>query len=789
MRDSQKTRKQLLTELQEARRQLELLAEAEVERKQVGAELRQSEEKFYKAFLSSPDMIIISSISNSQYIDVNDSFVRTTGYSREELLGHTVDAINMFVNPTDRQRMMDDLRGGSFRNEEYTFRMKSGETRQWLCSAEIINISGEPCMIAVATDITEIIKIQQALSESEQKLAIAFSSSPTAMSIISVDKSVFLDINDGMTQFLGYTKDEIIGRTPDELNLWVDRNDKRKMEKSLKETGTLVNLRIRSRTKSGKTRTGLFSAHSTEINGEKRMILTITDITEQIKAEEAIANEAILRRILIQNSRDGIVIMDSRGKVFEANRKFAEMLGYSMEEIAQLHVWDWDRQWTKQSLLEQIKAVNEDGDHFETYHKRKDGTIMNVEISTNGATIGNEKLVFCVCRDITERTLMEKALRESEEKFSTAFHASPEIVAITTIKDGRYVDINENYTHATGYTPAELIGHTAKSLGIWYKISDRIDMFKTLKEQGRITGKEYRFRIKSGEIRTWLFSGEPITISGEPCLMGSAIDITDRKLMEAQALEAENLREVDRLRRELLSNVSHELRTPLASIKGFATMLLDYGKRLKPGEKQEYLEIIDKNADRLVELIEQLLEMSRLGVGMLSIKKIPTNVISLCKSVITEARVRTKEHTFVLDLPGRLPKVEMDDRRIRQVLDNIIGNSVKYSNPGTEIVLSVRKNSGDLLFTITDHGSGIPKNDIPNVFDRMFYSKNKRKVGISGAGLGLSICKGLVEAHDGKIWIESQEGVGTKCFFTLPLKSKQAPGTEYVEHDGIAPAV
>ncbi len=785
MRDSQKTRKQLLNELQEARVQLELLAGAEVERKQAGVELRQSEEKFYKAFLSSPDMIIITSIPDGKYIEVNDSFIRNTGYSREELIGHTVDDYKMFVNPEDQERMIKGLEKGHIRNQEYLFRMKSGDIRRWLCSAEIINIDGEPSMIAVAIDITELRKMEQALQESEEKFSKAFSSSPTAIGIVSIAESKFLEINDSFMQFTGYNRDEIIGHTPDELNFWINRDDKKRMEKSLKETGYLFNDRIMSRMKSGDVRTGLFSAQAIDITGKPCMILTITDITDQIKAEEAVANEAILRRIMIQNSRDAIVILDSNGKVYEANRRFAEMLGYSMEEISQLHVWDWDRQWSQQNLLRQVKNVGEDGDHFETYHRRKDGTLISVEISTNGAIFAGEKLVFCVCRDITERTLMEKALRESEEKFSKAFHASPEIVAITTIKDGKYIDINENYCQATGYTRKALIGKVARAIGIWAKPAERIDMLKTLKEQGRITNKEYHFRIKSGEVRTWLFSAEQITISGEPCLMGAAIDITDRKRIEAQAMEAENLREVDRLRRELLSNVSHELRTPLASIKGFATMLMDYGNRLTSAEKQEYLEIIDKNADRLVELIEQLLEMSRLGVGMLSIKKTPTNIIQLCNTVIIEARVRAKDHLFSLDLPRRLPLVEIDDRRIRQALDNIINNSVKYSEAGTEITLSVRKNKDALLFMIADHGSGISNQDLPHIFDRMFSSVHKTRHGISGAGLGLSICKGLIEAHGGKIWIESEEGVGTKCFFTLPLNSKPAAAAKKQQNKAV----
>lgn len=510
------------------------------------------------------------------------------------------------------------------------------------------------------------------------------------------------------------------------------------------------------------------------MNGKPHMTLSINDITDQVKAEEAIASEAILRRILIQNSRDGIVILNQDGSVYDANRKYCEMLGYKPEEIKNLYVWDWENIASRETVLEMLRTVGDAGDHFETQHRRKDGSLLDVEISTNGAEISGKKLVFCVCRDITERKRIEKALRESEEMFSKAFHTSPGVTALTTIKDGKYIDVNENYTAYLGYTREELLGRSAGELGIWVDLEERADMFKTLKEQGKVSQKEYKFRTKSGDIRTWLFSAEPLTIGDEPCLLGVSIDITEQKLNEVKVREAENLQEVDKLRRELLSNVSHELRTPLAGIKGFTSILLDYGKRLKASEKQEYLETIDKNADRMVELIEQLLEMSRLGAGIMMIRKKPTNVIKLCRAIMDVAKVRITNHAFILDLPRRLPIIEMDDDRIEQVLNQIIDNAARYSKAGTEIKLSVRKNKNEILFTLTDHGSGISKEDLPYIFDRLFIPKSRQKTGVSGAGLGLSICKGLIEAHNGRIWFESKEGEGSQCYFTLPLTPKPA---------------
>ena len=650
MRDSQKTRKQLISELNEARRQLEILAAVEVERKKASQDLKQSEDNFHKAFLSCPDMIIISSIKDGKYIEVNDSFVRNTGYSREELIGHTVDVFNLFVYSEEQAQMMRIIQeNGNLKNGEYHFRIRSGEIRTWLCSAEIVNINEDACMIAVATDVTELRKVEQALIDSESKLAVAFRFSPQAIGITDIKEGKFIEANDSICRLTGYSRDELMGHTPEELKFWVNPADQQRIGKILEKKGRVDNEELQFYNKSGDILTMLFSADKIVIGGEECIISSSTDVT------------------------------------------------------------------------------------------------------------GLKKI--------------EQAMRDSEEKFAKAFRASPQVISISRVTDGVFKEINESFCRVVGYSREETIGHSSEELRLWVNDGDREDMVSLLKKYRRVSSKEYLFRTKSGEIRNMLFSTDQIELDGEPCVLAVTVDITDYKRMEAQALEAENLKQVDRLRTELLANVSHELRTPLASIKGFATMLMDYDKRLTSAEKREYLETIDKNADRLVELIEQLLEMSRLGVGMLSIKKAPADIIILCQTVISEARVRAPGHIFTSKLPSKLPKMEIDERRIRQVLDNIIDNAVKYSNPGTEIALSVQRTNNEILFTVTDHGTGIPKSDLPRLFNRMFHSTRGQKTGFAGAGLGLSICKGLIEAHGGRIWIESEEGVGTECFFTLPVNT------------------
>ncbi len=141
-----------------------------------------------------------------------------------------------------------------------------------------------------------------------------------------------------------------------------------------------------------------------EVDGQAAGVIGhLKDITERKEAEEFLKDEISRRRMLVEQSRDGIVVLDLNGKVFEANQQYAHMLGYSMEEVQQLYIWDWDTQFTKEQLLGMIEAVDETGDHFETRHRRKDGTLCDMEISTNGAVYRGQKLIFCICRDITER--------------------------------------------------------------------------------------------------------------------------------------------------------------------------------------------------------------------------------------------------------------------------------------------------------------------------------------------------------------------------------------------------
>lgn len=227
-------------------------------------------------------------------------------------------------------------------------------------------------------------------------------------------------------------------------------------------------------------------------------------------------------------------------------------------------------------------------------------------------------------------------------------------------------------------------------------------------------------------------------------------------------------KQADAMKSQLLSTVSHELRTPLASIKGFATTLLRQDVKWDEATQRDFLRIIEEESDRLTEIIDNLLDMSQIEVGALRIDKTPTQLRTLIREVVDEMRMRTEAHWFVVDLPSELSPVLADPRRIRQVLHNLLENAIKYSKGG-QITISCEVEGEEVFVSVSDQGEGIPPEYLNQVFERFFQIDGKSTRRVGGSGLGLSISRGIVQAHGGRIWAESVVGQGSTLRFTLPL--------------------
>lgn len=227
------------------------------------------------------------------------------------------------------------------------------------------------------------------------------------------------------------------------------------------------------------------------------------------------------------------------------------------------------------------------------------------------------------------------------------------------------------------------------------------------------------------------------------------------------------LRRLETVRRDFISNLSHELRTPLASLRALAETLQD-GALDDPPAARRFVDQIQIEVDALTQMVNELLELSKIESGRFSLDRSPVAAYDLLASASQRMQVQAERANLTLrvECANDLPNVQIDSQRLEQVLVNLIHNAVKFTRPGGEIVLIGEAGIGQVQFAVRDSGVGIPADEVPRIFER-FYRVDKSRTG-NGTGLGLSIAKHIVEAHGGKIWVESREGEGSTFYFTIP---------------------
>jgi signal transduction histidine kinase len=220
-----------------------------------------------------------------------------------------------------------------------------------------------------------------------------------------------------------------------------------------------------------------------------------------------------------------------------------------------------------------------------------------------------------------------------------------------------------------------------------------------------------------------------------------------------------------RAREEIVGVVSHDLRNPVAAVKMLARTLLRDPKAVG-APAHETIELISQAAEQMDVLIRDLLDVSRLDAGKLAIAPVSVETSALLTESLQTLRplVAGKEIGLDLQIESGLPKVMADPERIQQALSNLVGNAIKFSPTGSRIAIVARKETDEVIISVVDNGSGIPAEHLPRVFDRWWQSSRTNR---HGAGLGLAIAKGIVEAHGGRIWIDSTSGEGTTASFTL----------------------
>jgi len=384
----------------------------------------------------------------------------------------------------------------------------------------------------------------------------AFHKSPAMQSVVHAVSGALVEVNDTFLKKLGFTRDQVIGKTPFELNFWVEPQQLAGYRQELKANGFIQGREVCLRTRDGTLLTVLLSTHPIDIGGVQHYLSAGVDISARklAEAELRVSNEKLRqseeRFSKVFRASPALVVITrlSDGVFVAANEVFLRTTGFTQEEVigrtsAQLNLLLPPVQ--REEFLRLVRKLGSVRDH-EFVVRAKDGLSRTLLVSAELIDIDGEPHVQTVGLDITERKVAEEKLRrnelqlrESEARFGTAFHASPILMTIGRLRDEKFVEVNEAFMRLTGLDREEIIGRDSKELGLWVDLNERIKFYELLKRDRLLRNVESRIRSRDGTIHTMQISGEIIEINREAHLITFALDITQRKQAEQALRDSE----------------------------------------------------------------------------------------------------------------------------------------------------------------------------------------------------------------------------------------------------------
>jgi PAS domain S-box-containing protein len=749
------------------------------ERMLMEAALKESERNYREIFNASSDAILIYDAYAIPLVDVNGRMLEMFGYTYEEAMQTTVADLSLNEPPYSRAEALIWLEKAI--NEgpqqfEWLARRKDSSLFWTEISVRCVQIGGHTRLLTMMRDISERKQSEEALRLSEEQFAKAFRATRDAISISTLADGRFIEINEGHSRIFGYSREEAIGQNAHALNLYADPADRQRLLAILQEKGEVHELEIVGRRKSGELFAGLFSAEIIHVQGEPCIVGTVRDISERKRVEEALRLSEELFSKAFRFSPDSYSISTlADGRFIEINDAFSRISGYSREEVIGQTSVALNMYVDPQGREQLVKNLQLNGEvrELETTIRRKSGELFDAQFSAVIVNVHGEACLLGIIRDVSERKQAEEALRLSEERFAKAFRASQDAIAISTVSDGRIIEINDAHTRIFGYSREEAIGQTTLSLQLYANPADRQRLLATLQEKGEVHDLEIEAQRKSGELFDCLFSAETIYLQNEFCLVATMRDVTAEK-RAAAALQA-YATELERSNRELESFAyiaSHDLQEPLRKIQSFSHRLLErYGAQLDE-RGQDYLQRMDSASVRMQALIRDLLAYARISTH--GGKFTAVSLATIAQEVLADLDTRLDASNGRVII-GHLPDIEADPTQMRQLLQNLIGNALKFHRPDVPPIVEV---AGEMItspdrqpvlwLTVADNGIGFDEAYLPRLFT-MFQRLHGRD-SYEGTGVGLAICRRIAERHGGSITARSTPGEGTTFIVTLPVK-------------------
>jgi len=503
-------------------------------------------------------------------------------------------------------------------------------------------------------------------------------------------------------------------------------------------------------------------------------------------------------RILFEYAPDAYYLSDLEGNLIDGNRAAESLIGYDKDELIGKSFLKLDLlppdYIPKAAALLTRNALGKPTGPDEFSLNPKNGAPVFVEIRTYPVNIEGRTLVLSIARDITKRKKDEEELKESAKRLLTVIEVVDEGITFSDI-EGHFEVFNSKIREITGYTKDEANSH-GDFLSLLYPDHEkRLQAVRGIEEvfQRGISGDiETAIRAKDGTQKTLLVSTSLVRYKNKDMLLSAYRDITKRKQMEDELRKQrehleelvkerteelqkayDELAEFDKMKDDFLATTSHSLKTPITSILSLTQLLNDELSGLASKEQKEDLDTILKESLRLKKLVDDILSMYRLE-SRIRLEMRDVQLEELINHALSAMKHRADEKgiELVKELHERLPEIRASCDDMQDVLLNLLDNALKFTPNGGKVTVGAKREGSEITAWVVDTGIGIPENEQVKLFSKFSQVDSRLSRSSGGIGLGLAICKKILDAHGGSIWVESRPGKGSTFYFKIKSVSQ-----------------
>ncbi|RLC93830.1 MAG: hypothetical protein DRI39_04605 [Chloroflexi bacterium] len=713
----------------------------------------------------------------------NAALAETTGYTIEDLQGMPFLTL---VAPEQRQlaaqgykkRITGQEKGPS--TYEVQMRRKDGTRKRVEVHAAVAQYGSRPALVGLVRDTAGRKQAEEALWQSEETYRLIADNIDDVIMVTQPDHKVSY-LNPACRKIFGYNPDELLGKKlsiphPD------DRDRVSRACSRAVKYGRRLNLEYRIQTKGGEAKWVSHSWVPIKKEGKLQFVVSVVrDISEHRWAEEALRESERRYRLVTENVSDVIVCTDLKMRPTYVSPSMTRFLGFSVEESmnrgAQEALTPDSLEAAARVLSKAASLNNEARERFtriplelEFYHKEGHTVWGEVTVSFLCNSAGQPSEMVMVIRDVTERKQALEALRESEQKYSALVEQA--IDGVIILQDGLCKFVNQALVNMVGYTVEEVLD-TPFMEKVAPESRDTIAQTYAARQAGEEVPSLYEARLlrKDGSPFEVEISAGRIQFEGKPADMAIIRDITERK--QSQEKLTQLMTELSRSNAELEQFAyvaSHDLQEPLRMVSSFLQLLARRYEGKLDEEADEFIRYAVDGARRMQGLINDLLTYSRVGTRGKPFE--PTDCEEVLEQALANLHIAIEESGATVT-HGPLPTVVADEGQLVQLLQNLVGNALKFRRDEPPRVHIGAEQAGDMwVFSVSDNGIGIS----PEYCDRIFilFQRLHSRDEYPGTGIGLAVCKKIVERHGGRIWVESEVGKGATFRFTLPSTKKES---------------